>query len=599
MSPRINGFCVRQCFFTRKYRADKITELINIKKMTKQINREKILLWGLVLIYGPVALWGRFYFLNNALLEPHPWRQTQTALTIMQLFHGSGSLWDYRSPLSGMLWNNVYEFPIYQWVVSRIMFLGGGLEVVSRLVTLFCFLLSALFAYLIGLKLWGRKIANWFLILYLINPFGVIFSRVCLIDFFALAFTLGSIYGLIRIRDDAKSKLGWLLFSLGGVIAGLAKINIWFFVTFSALGILVGECWMRRSEKKDWLFKLFGVLALQILVIFAWNYHRLHTLHSPADTPWLIGILKQRFELWRWKKIIWDFGVRSFFFDALVIPWLVGSILLFKQNWKLFAIIYGICLAHTLIFFQVQTYHDYYLIAVMPYLYYLVALGVECLCRSKSIKGRVAFAVMGLLLVYKATKLPVFYSTIVHDYRPELTEVFQLKRHTDPKDIVYWDAKQGRFEIATYSERKVGLSETFKLIGANDEKGGKYSPTVFHFDSQKLPLEVFENYPKVWVDGEKDFILLRTASVGKFAFVPERQLAVLSWVEEKSQISTFKKEVNNCGASSAVLMALPKGVKELKVEGDDFSLSLPGGKLFLNVPSESNWGCKIKIKVVT
>jgi len=48
-----------------------------------------------------------------------------------------------------------------------------------------------------------------------------------------------------------------------------------------------------------------------------------------------------------------------------------------------------------------------------------------------------------------------------------------------------------------------------------------------------------------------------------------------------------------------VIMALPKGVKELKVEGDDFSLSLPGGKLFLNVPSESNWGCKIKIKVVT
>jgi hypothetical protein len=206
---------------------------------------------------------------------------------------------------------------------------------------------------------------------------------------------------------------------------------------------------------------------------------------------------------------------------------------------------------------------------------------------------------MSLLLIYRATKLPVFYSTIIHDYRPELIEIFQLKNHTDPKDIVYWDAKQGRFEIATYSERKVGLSETFKLIGTKDEKGEKYSPTVFHFDSKKIPLEVFAGYPKVWVDGEKDFILHRTTAVGKYEFVPERQLAVLDSVDEKRHVSKFNIETNNCGTGSALIMPIPKGIKELKIEGDGFLLSLPGNKLYLNVPSNSNWGCKIKIKVVS
>ena len=63
------------------------------KKLNQNI-RELLVFWVIFLFYAPLAIWARGYFLENALLEPHPWRQTQTALTVMQLFQGTGSVWE-------------------------------------------------------------------------------------------------------------------------------------------------------------------------------------------------------------------------------------------------------------------------------------------------------------------------------------------------------------------------------------------------------------------------------------------------------------------------------------------------------------------------
>ena len=70
----------------------------------------------------------------------------------------------------------MYEFPIYQWVVSLLMKLGMGIEVSSRLVTLVSFCSSAWIASLIIKEFCTQKTAYWFLLLYLVNPFGVIFN---------------------------------------------------------------------------------------------------------------------------------------------------------------------------------------------------------------------------------------------------------------------------------------------------------------------------------------------------------------------------------------------------------------------------------------
>jgi len=77
--------------------------------------------WGLFLSLVPVTLYLRTYYLSNALIEPHPWRQSQTALTIYYFFHNGINLFDYSSPLDGKLWRFVFEFPLYQAIVSFVM----------------------------------------------------------------------------------------------------------------------------------------------------------------------------------------------------------------------------------------------------------------------------------------------------------------------------------------------------------------------------------------------------------------------------------------------------------------------------------------------
>lgn len=568
------------------------------KTTSKNLFKEWSLFLGVLLLFGPISIWARFYLFNNALIEPHPWRQTQTALTILQLFKGTGSLWDYRSPLSGMLWNNVYEFPIYQWVVSLLMKLGMGIEVSSRLVTLVSFCSSAWIASLIIKEFCTQKTAYWFLLLYLVNPFGVIFSRVCLIDYFALNATLISVYSAIRIRAGFTNSRYWLGFAFGGLVAGLGKINIWFFVTAVVFGIIFLESIKLKQFNQKWKWGLVAALFSQVIIIFVWNYHRSAHLHSPADTPWLIGLLSDRFQWWRWKKIFWDFGARSLFFDFLIIPFVVGNLVAFTRYKSLFFIVWGIVIGHTLIFFQVQTYHDYYLIASMPYLYWLVAVGMEFISESSRPGVLVLKIAFFALMIYKVTKLPVYFSPILHDYRPELKDIYALKKYTVPDDLIYWDAKQGRFEIATYSERNVGLSETFKLIGTTDEKGEIFVPSVFRFDSKQIPFEVLDRYSHVWIEGDKEFKLYRTEGRGSYAFDPMKHLGVVNELPIDSSTSTFKTSINNCGAPFSLIIPIPKNTKQVLIEANGFEVVFPGNKFFLNIPATSDWACDVKLILV-
>lgn len=561
------------------------------------ISMKRFLFWGIFVFFGPLAILSRFYFLNNALLEPHPWRQTQTALTILHLFQGTATVWDYRSPLQGILWNNVYEFPLYQWVVCQVMHLGLSLEVASRLVTLVSFFVSAVFSYLIILQFFNRQIANWFLLIYSVNPFGVIFSRVCLIDFFALAATLGSIYGLLQLRAGSMKARNWLCFALGGLIAGLAKINIWFFITVSFTGLMMLEVWQQKNRNWGWFVGLVGILLVQLGVIFLWNYHRFNDLGSPADTPWLVGELSQRFETWRWKKILWDFLTRSLLYDWLFIPFILGSWVLFRKSKLLFVVLYGVFISHTLVFFQVQTYHDYYLIASMPYLFFIAALGLDYLVtRQTKIIQALCFIVLGLM-IFKSFQLRYYYGPIAHDYRGKLASIYQLKKFTEPADIVYWDAKQGRFEIATYSQRNVGLSETERLIGEKNRMGQVYSPTVFHFDS-KPNFQLMSKTPRVWLDGEPHFVIHRVAEVRSFKFEPEENFAVFSELPEGVSPIRFREKVDNCKSQQPLLMSLPlrSGLVVISIEGYSHPFRLPGGRKFLNLPNHSKWGCRFEIK---
>ncbi len=403
------------------------------------------------------------------------------------------------------------------------------------------------------------------------------------------------------MRTEKRGFIFWALFAFGGLIAGLAKINIWFFITASILALIVIEGIVQKEKVKKWYWGLFGVFFLQITLVFLWNYHRVTHLGSPADTPWLVGEFSQRFELWRWKKILWSFGARSMFYDWLTIPFLVGVGVLFRKAKFIFLIVFGVFMGHTLIFFQVQTYHDYYLIACMPYLFLVAALGLDYLTSGTKLIHKSACLIIVSLMLFKAYQLKVYYSPLVHDYRSEIGSVFKLRAYTDPKDIVYWDAKQGRFEIATYSQRKVGLSETAHLIGKKSQKGEVYSPTVFHFDSPSPEFKLLKDSPKIWIDGTSSFLTYRVKEVGEFKFSNNSQLAVLNEIPLNMKAVKFQKNIDNCKSTAPLIVLIPDGIKEILVSADNNPsiYRFPGNKRFLNIPNQGEWGCRFTLRVVS
>ena len=119
-------------------------------------------LWLILLItLGIASIVLRFVNLQSPLIEPHPWRQTQTALTTYSLFHKQVNFWFYESPFQGKLWSFVFEFPIYQGITALVMKTGLSLEAASRLVSIGFFGLSNVFLFLIVSQVFSLPAAYW------------------------------------------------------------------------------------------------------------------------------------------------------------------------------------------------------------------------------------------------------------------------------------------------------------------------------------------------------------------------------------------------------------------------------------------------------
>src|SRR3989338_1108112 len=128
--------------------------------IAKTLSPSRLTLWVLLTLLVP-AVGVRFYYLSNALIEPHPYRQTMTALVTQHFWTHSIDFFFYRSPSKGLFWNVMHEFPIYQWLVVTVMQSGASLETASRLVTLTFFFLGSAVLFAILRDLFGRQVALW------------------------------------------------------------------------------------------------------------------------------------------------------------------------------------------------------------------------------------------------------------------------------------------------------------------------------------------------------------------------------------------------------------------------------------------------------
>lgn len=381
---------------------------------------------------------------RNTLLDTHPFRQTQTALSAYWMLQ-DGVKMDYETPVMGAPWSIPMEFPFYQaavtWVVRAT---GWALEPAGRAVTLFFFYAALPPLWLLLRRLGIAAGQRWlFLALVLTSPVYLFYSRTVTIESTALCLSLWFLYCFHRAvaTGGIGALLGAVVF---GIFAGLGKVTT--YAVFLAPAVALGLHAIAR-RRDDWRRLLLrGCVAALPGVIAAawWVFHsdaikRRNVLGdlltSTRQHQWNYGPLSLRFEPKFWEQFAVQLE-RAILPAGALAGFAIVALLFLRGKVRLFAAVLLVALAGPLVFSNLYFIHDYYLYS--SGLFFLAALALPL----KQLLEHPAFplpARMTVVLVVLASQFTGYLHTYYH---PQITSAknppdlaLAIERAT-PKDEV-------------------------------------------------------------------------------------------------------------------------------------------------------------------
>ncbi|MBI1860748.1 MAG: glycosyltransferase family 39 protein [Deltaproteobacteria bacterium] len=546
---------------------------------------------GILLLLLVPAIAVRFHYLSNPLIEPHPYRQTMSAL-VTQFFAQHGvSFFHYRSPDNGLFWNVMHEFPIFQFLAVGLIHLGLSLEAASRLVTLAFFFGGAWFLHRILEILCDRSVAFWAVLCYGLSPYNIIYSRTGLIDFTAQFFMLGLIFATIRaIRDpegpSVRRFVGMAFFS--GVLAALVKCYLWFVpVTFIFL-YCAREYWLRRNRPAFWI--ALGLLAQAAITVawLVWTGHIRGEEWAKLVSPtWIFGTLDQRLHWQNWiPQFQWI--ARLVLHDWMVLPFALG--VFWGRPRSLVLTCIAIILLPIVVLFNSSQHHDYYLMNQVPYIFSIVGLGWSHLFKRCSARVQWAgFIVMGALLVRGLLHIGGTLEPIYHDYRADLKEPLSLKEISAPEDRIYLEGFDERFDMPLYSERLARPYFRKSVV--------ELEPTLFVF-REEVRAEALSPFSEQWIDRESPYFrAVRVKSVPGHPFDPAHHIGLFAQSMERPLVllEGGTRALNLCqSARDHEVIQIPRGNEVVITVGGRVS-TLAGGR-FLSLPTRAP-SCEFLVRI--
>ncbi|MBF0553010.1 MAG: glycosyltransferase family 39 protein [Nitrospirae bacterium] len=326
----------------------------------------------------------------SPILEEHAFRQTQTAITIWTFVKEGISFFSYQTPVFGPPWQAPFEFPLFQAAAAVIVKAGlSSIDVAARLTNIIFFYLSAFFLFILcGRFFRERGIAYTIVLCYVLSPYTIFWSRTSMIDYASVAFALGYFYFFLRLLEENEG-----LFVLGGaVVLGalgyLIKITTMPTVVFPLAYLIVKQLWNNYNKaggallsylfhEKVFFIKLLTAIVVPFAAGYLWTVHADNVKNSSLFTEWLTsghlegwnyGTWKQRTELSNWMTILGH--VKPFMpFTFVLVP--AGLVFALKHPRRYMEFIYtGLfgTLLTVFIFFNLYRAHNYYPMAVTPFL---------------------------------------------------------------------------------------------------------------------------------------------------------------------------------------------------------------------------------------
>jgi dolichyl-phosphate-mannose--protein O-mannosyl transferase len=383
----------------------------------------------------------------------------------------------YETPIFGAPWSIPFEFPVYQWIVAvTSKLLHIRLDRSGRLISELFFVLSLVALWGILVELRVKRIHRLvFLMLILVSPQYIFWSRTFMIESTALFFCMAYLYFIIRYirtRKIVDAGLGGLC----GVLGALIKVT-----TFPAFALVGAVLYLysvyrdatseRRGKLRDLLlsqlvpalcFALLPVLITSVWVKFTEHVRALNVVVTGPLSPtnlwtWNFGTLEQRYKGIAW--IVMRVRTIPDILGARVVLLITGlGALLSRYTLIAFLISIGGFLSAFLIFTNLHVVHNYY-----PYsngIFLLAAASWGIVGLLEGVKWR-KFLGIGVLVFCVFNSITRYYDV---EYPTQMNNVTRLdnlasaiKRVTQPTDVVLLFTQDWSSEIPYLSERRTLL----------------------------------------------------------------------------------------------------------------------------------------------
>jgi 4-amino-4-deoxy-L-arabinose transferase-like glycosyltransferase len=218
----------------------------------------------------------RFFHFKNIIEEPAAWRQFDTEFYAYSFFKNGIDLFKPSVCWLGTHKTLILEFPIISAIISLFYKLFGHSVFYARFTILLFFILSALYLFLIVKKLYYERLAKFTLIVYLLLPMGVYYSRTINIDFPVLFFSLGALY--YYILGYEKSSFPFLILATAFSLLGfLTKSPSMFIIYVPLLYFII------QKGKLKLLLKSLPILTIPVIAFVFWQIYSVNINSAAPD----------------------------------------------------------------------------------------------------------------------------------------------------------------------------------------------------------------------------------------------------------------------------------------------------------------------------
>ncbi len=363
---------------------------MNLEKLLAGLLRyDRWLLWiGIPLLTA--VLHGAVWKLEPT--GPHVWRQTQTLQTVDSFVEEDFCILNPRHLERGSGDGIArLEFPLYQWVVAAFGKIVGNTVLLSRLLSFLiaCCAVWGLHALVLA---WSGDRLQALIAAYAMyfSPVVYYYSVTPLPDMLALAVGVWSLAMLMRAQGLNATK--W--WACGMALAGLAtllKLPYAVFVTGALLAAILQ--WRREDYSLRLLLKLVALIAICCLPAAAWYAWVMPTWGSSGATG---GLFTASWEGVDWRAIV-SYQITQMYPRTLMsivfLPiFLWGCLQLWRgaratrdrdRAWLLLAVCAAMLLFSIYELRVISTFHDYYLLPMVPFLAIAIAAGGSHLLQQR------------------------------------------------------------------------------------------------------------------------------------------------------------------------------------------------------------------------